>query len=186
MTMMLTWLGADGPSMEGARVVLGERRMRATGALVSGAHGDQAAYSATYSIATAERGDVSRVSVRAVDATGERQVTLNRSEEGVWLVDHGQGVVRNAFEGAMDVDVSACVLFNTIPVRRLGLHERAGEHTVPVVWVRLPDLSVQLVRQTYRCATPGAVTFSWNDFTADLTLDDRGLVIDYPGVAKRI
>lgn len=184
--MMFTWLGADGPRMEGARVVLGERRLRATGALVSGAHGDEAAYSATYSITTGERGDVSRVSVRAVNAKGEGQVTLNRSEEGIWLVDHGQGVQRNSFQGAMDVDVSACVLFNTIPVRRLGLHVTPGEHTVPVVWVRLPDLSVHLVHQTYSSTAPGAVTFRWDDVTADLTVDERGLVIDYPGLAKRI
>ncbi len=188
--MMLTWLGADAPLLEGARVVLGDRRMRATGALVASATDEEPAYSATYSLATGETGVVSRVSVRAVNAEGEHQVTLNRSEEGIWLVDHGQGAERTNFDGAVDVDVSACVLFNAIPVRRLGLHKAAGEYELSVVRVLLPDLSVHLVRQTYRSDGPtdgpAVVSFRQGDFTADLTVDEQGLVVDYPGLARRI
>lgn len=184
--MMLTWLGADVPRLEGARIVLGERRMRATGALVSAATDDRPAYSATYSLSTGESGVVSRVSVRAVNAAGERQVTLNRSEEGIWLVDHGQGAERNDFEGAVDVDVEWCVLFNAVPVRRLGLHQGSAEHTLPVVYVRLPDLSVQLVRQTYAADHGSAVSFRHGDFNAELTVDEHGIVVDYPGLSRRI
>jgi putative glycolipid-binding protein len=123
--MMLTWQGLDVPRLEGVRLVLSERGMRATGALVSPATGDQPAYAATYSLATGETGLVSRVSVRSVSVEGERQVTLNRSEEGNWLIDHGLGAKRTDFDGAADVDVAACVLFNALPVRRLGLHSRS-------------------------------------------------------------
>lgn len=188
--MMLTWLGAGAPRLEGVRVVLGERRMRATGAVVSTADGSEPAYSATYSLATGEGGEVSRTSVRAVNAAGERQVTLNRSEEGIWLVDYGQGAKRTDFDGAVDVDISACVLFNAIPVRRLRLHQHGGEHILPVVYVRLPELSVHVVRQTYRASPvsggPPVVSFQQDDFTADLTVDADGLVVDYPGLARRV
>jgi len=188
--MMLTWLSADAPRLEGVRVVLGERRMRATGAVVSTANSGEPAFSATYSLSTGETGVVSRVSVRAVNAEGERQVTLNRSEDGMWLVDYGQGSQRTDFDGAVDVDVSACVLFNAIPVRRLRLHEEPGEHSLPVVYVRLPKLSVHLVRQTYRGVVaadrPPVVSFQQDDFTADLTVDADGLVVDYPGLARRV
>ncbi|HEY0641528.1 MAG TPA: putative glycolipid-binding domain-containing protein [Pseudonocardiaceae bacterium] len=185
--MMLTWLGADSPRLEGARVMIGDRKLRATGALVASADEDGPAFSATYSVATGETGVVSRVSVRAVDAVGERQVQLHRSEEGIWLVDHGAGAERTDFEGAADVDVGYCVLFNALPVRRLGLLHTPATHELPMVRVRLPELSVHLVRQTYR-STPDSrvVTFTQGDFTADLTLDDNGMVLDYPGLAKRI
>jgi len=192
--MMLTWLGAGVPRLEGVRVVLGDRRMRATGAVVATANGAEPAFSATYSLATGENGVVSRVSVRAVNADGERQVTLNRSEEGIWLVDHGQGSERTDFDGAVDVDVTACMVFHAVPVRRLGLHQKGGEHTLPVVQVRLPDLSVRLVRQTYRSEPdpgsetggPAVVSFRQDDVTADLTVDADGLVVDYPGLASRV
>jgi uncharacterized protein len=184
--MMLTWQGAHIPRMEGVRVVLGDRRMRATGAVVSTSDGGEPAYSATYSVSTGEAGEASRVSVRAVSADGERQVTLNRSEEGIWLVDHGKGSERTDFDGAFDVDVDGCVLFNALPVRRLGLHRQAGEHELPVAWVSLPDLSVRLVRQCYTSSDSGVITFRQNDFSADLTVDDHGLVLDYPGLARRV
>ena len=189
--MMLTWLGAGPPRLEGVRIVLGARRLRATGSLVSSADGGKPAYSAAYTLSTGENGVISRVSVRAVNASGERQVTLNRSEEGIWLVDHGQGAERTPFDGAVDVDVAACVMFSAIPVRRLGLHRQGGgEHQLPVVYVGLPDLSVRLVRQTYRAvgvnSTPHTVSFQQDDFHADLTVDDDGLVVDYPGLAHRV
>jgi uncharacterized protein len=188
--MMLTWQGLDVPRLEGVRLVLSERGMRATGAMVCPSAGDRPAFAATYSLATSETGVVSRVSVRSVALDGERQVTLNRSEEGIWLVDHGQGAKRTDFNGAVDVDVAKCVLFNALPVRRLGLHNQPGDHDLPMVYVRLPDLSVELVRQGYRsrpmAAGPPTVTFTAGDFTADLTVDDEGIVVDYPGLAKRI
>jgi len=189
--MMLTWQGLDVPRLEGVRLVLSERGTRGTGAVVSPATGDQPAFAATYSLTTDETGIVSRLSVRSVSASGERQVTLNRSEEGIWLIDHGQGAKRTDFDGAVDVDVAKCVLFNALPVRRLGLHHGAGEHDLAMVYVSLPDLSVELARQRYRSGDPdgsgpSVVTFSWNEFTAELTVDDEGLVVEYPGLARRI
>jgi uncharacterized protein len=195
MTMMLTWLGVDIPRLEGVRVVLGDRRMRAIGAVVSTANGDRAAYSATYSVSTGETGVVRRVSLRAVNTNGERQVTLNRSQDGIWLIDHGEGAERTEFDGALDVDVADCALFNALPVRRLGLHRQGGEHTLPVVYVRLPELSVHLVRQTYRSvptvsgprqSRSSALSFQQNDYAVDLTVDVDGLVVDYPGLARRV
>jgi hypothetical protein len=188
--MMLTWQGLDVPRLEGVRLVLSERGTRATGAVVSPATSNQPAFAATYSLATGEAGVVSRASVRSVTVSGEQQVILNRSEDGIWLIDHGQGAKRTDFDGATDVDVAACVLFNALPVRRLGLHNRPGQHDLPMVYVSLPDLSVELVRQNYRSklteSGPPVVTFSWRGSTTDLILDDEGLVVEYPGLARRI
>lgn len=188
--MMLTWQGLDVPRLEGVRLVLSERGTRATGAVVSPAAGDQPAFAATYSLATDENGVVSRVSVRSVTVGGERQVILNRFEDGIWLIDHGRGAKRTEFDGAVDVDVAACVLFNALPVRRLGLHHRSGEHDLPIVYVGLPDLSVELVRHNYRSdpveAGPPVVKFTRNQRTTELTVDDEGLVVEYPGLARRI
>jgi hypothetical protein len=187
---MFTWQGVDVPRLEGVRVVLGERGMRANGAVVSSAAEGAPAYAANYALAAGETGVVSRVSVRAVTAAGERQVTLNRSEEGMWLVDHGKGAKRTDFDGAVDVDVESCVLFNAVPVRRLRLQRQADEHELPVVYVHMPDLKVKLVRQTYRgrpgAGGPAVVQFQQEDFNADLTVDADGLVLEYPGLARRL
>ena len=95
--------------------------------------------------------------------------------------------------GAVDVDLAYSPLFNTLPIRRLGLHREPGEHTLPMVFVTLPELEVQDVAQTYRTVSaarrgPGhaVIAFSWDDFAAELAVDADGLVISYPGVATRL
>ncbi len=191
-TRMLAWSGVDAPRLEAARVVLGERSMRAGGSMVSAPHEGTEAYSASYSLATDEVGVVQRLAVRTTRVQGEQYVTLTRSEENIWLVDHltgqGGGTVRTNFSGALDVDLASSPLFNGLPVRRLGLHRAAAQHDLSIVFVSLPDLEVACIRQTYRTVAVGETTvvgFGSDGLTAELTVDADGLVLDYPGVARR-
>ncbi|MGH3830589.1 MAG: putative glycolipid-binding domain-containing protein, partial [Pseudonocardiaceae bacterium] len=126
-TRMHAWAGVDRLRLEAARVVLTERGLRATGSLVNAPQEGIQAYSASYSLATDEAGVVQRLSVRTAAVTGEHHVTVTRSEEGNWLVDHGQGAVRTSFGGALDVDLAFSPLFNALPIRRLGLHRGAAQ-----------------------------------------------------------
>lgn len=174
--------------LEAARVLLGERGMRATGSMVSAPQEDVEAYSASYSLATDELGVVMRLTVRTVRAQGEKHVTLTRSEEGIWLVDHGQGAARSNFGGALDVDLAFSPLFNALPVRRLALHRGAPKDELSVVFVGLPSLEVCRVAQTYRTVAvgdPAVVSISSDSFEAELTVDSDGLVLEYPGLARR-
>ncbi|MGH3926502.1 MAG: putative glycolipid-binding domain-containing protein [Pseudonocardiaceae bacterium] len=190
-TRMLAWAGVDGLRLEAARVVLGERSLRASGSLVSSPQEGAEAYSVSYSLATDEVGVVQRLTVRAIQAQGEQYVSLTRSEEGIWLVDRvdqSAGTVRTTFSGALDVDLAFSALFNGLPVRRLGLHHTAGQHDLAMVFVSLPGLEVGCVQQTYRTVAVGettAVSFSWDSFEAELTVDADGLVLEYPGLARR-
>lgn len=185
---MLSWAGVDARWLEAARVVLGERSLRATGSVVSAPRDDGEPYAASYSLSTDEVGAVARLTVRTIRAQGEEHVTLSRSEEGIWLVDHGVGVVRTDFDGALDADLAFSPLFNALPVRRLGLHRAAVERDLPMVFVALPSLEVCLVRQNYRTvlvADPAVVCFASGSVEADLTVDTDGLVLEYPGLARR-
>jgi hypothetical protein len=185
---MLAWVSLEALRLEAARVMLGERSMRASGSVVDAPHDGVEAYSASYALATDETGVVHRLTVRTVRAQGEQHVTLTRSEEGIWLVDHGTGAVRTNFDGALDVDLAFSPLFNALPVRRLGLHRAAAEHSLPMVFVALPGLEVRLVRQTYRTVgvgDPAVVRCSGDSLEVELTVDADGLVLEYPGLAKR-
>jgi hypothetical protein len=122
-------------------------------------------------VTTAEQGDLDRALVSA----GHAPAGLPGTEDPELLTD------------AVDVDVSACPLFNTLPVRRLGLAraEPGGEHPITVAWVLVPSLEVLAAEQVYTALGPEAVRFSSDGFTADLTLDPDGYVIHYPGLADR-
>src|SRR5262249_19593355 len=102
---MLAWAGVDSLRVEAARVLLSGRGLRASGSLVSCPQDDVEAYSASYSLATDETGVVQRLTVRTTRAKGEQHITLTRSEEGIWLVDHGQSAARTDFGGALDADL---------------------------------------------------------------------------------
>ncbi len=132
---------------------------------------------------------VQRLTVRTTRAQGEQHVTLTRSEEGIWLVDHGQSAARTNFGGALDVDLAFSPLFTPLPVRRLGLHRGPGRHDLPVVFVALPSLEVCRVSQIYRTASlgdPARVSISSDSWEVELTVDTDGLVLEYPGLASRV
>jgi hypothetical protein len=187
-TTMLTWQADDGHGLEGARVSFAHG-FRAQGRLV------RPDFTASYRLVVDEDGLLSRLSVTSDTAARERNLTMNRTGDGYWLLDagRGDGGTRSELGGAVDVDLAHSPLFNTLPIRRLGLHKEPGEHTMAMVFVTLPELEVQAVQQTYRTVSvvgpgddPGVVAFSWDDFHAELVVDVDGLVLSYPGVATRL
>jgi hypothetical protein len=120
-------------------------------------------------VTTAEQGDLSA----ALRASGQAPVGLPGTEEPGRLAD------------AIDLDLGAAPLFNTLPIRRLGLLGRpAGTaRTILAAWVRVPSLEVLPAEQTYTVLGGGRIRFASGTFTADLTVADDGHVIDYPGLA---
>jgi hypothetical protein len=120
----------------------------------------------------------------------ERHLTANRTDDGFWLLDTGSGGSRMDYDGALDVDLEFSPMFNTLPIRRLQLHHQAAEVQIPMVFIRLPSLEVELVTQTYRTVSvepDGAVVeFRWGDFAAAISVDADGMVLEYPGLARSL
>jgi hypothetical protein len=187
---MMTWQGVASPRLESVRLLVSDGRLRASGRVVAAASPASAAFHASFEFSVDRSGDVGRGLLRTTTADEERQISVGRTEDGVWLIDHGQGAARDEFDGAADVDVAGLVTFTSLPIRRLGLHRRPATHELPVLYVSMPDLSVRVTHQTYRTISvtdEGAViNYTVPDFTADLTVDRDGLVIDYPGIATRV
>ena len=188
---MLTWQAGDGRTLESARVLLGAGGLRALGRGVR-AVADEPMCTSSYRLIVGESGELQRLSVTTASAERERSLTLNRTEDGYWLLDTGSGGARAEFDKAVDVDVQHSPLFNALPIRRLGLHREAGEHELPMVIVSVPTLEVAVVRQHYRTISTldadgrAVVEFRQDGFTAALTVDADGMVLDYPGLAARI
>jgi hypothetical protein len=89
--------------------------------------------------------------------------------EGNWSHD-GQRLAQVA--GCIDVDLEWSPSTNTLPIRRLGL--APGEtKSVAAAWVRFPSLEVQRLEQSYERLAER------RRFTADLAVDDDGMVLQY-------
>jgi hypothetical protein len=89
-------------------------------------------------------------------------------------------------QGCVDVDLGLTPATNTIPIRRLRLN--VGEtQDVTAAWVRFPELTVQPLRQTYARVSHMVYRYqSATGFSAEISVDDLGLVVNYPGGWERI
>lgn len=183
---VLTWRAHDASRMESVRVQLSGNRIKAYGRIVAAATDAQPAFSASYDLVTNEAGATKRLSLTVTLAERERQLSIARDEEGMWLVqDHQNQTKRSTFEGALDVDVVFSPFFNALPIRRAGIASTTETVEVPVVYVRLPDLAVDLETLSYAGGEDGVTLVSPIADTV-VTVDGDGFILDYPGLATRI
>jgi uncharacterized protein len=175
--------------MESVRVQLSGKRIKANGRIVAAADDTHPAFAAYYDLHTDETGATKRLGMTVTLAERERQLSVARDEENMWLVTDQRGESRAAYEGALDVDVVFSPFFNALPIRRCGMLERATSITVPTIYVSLPDMSVNSAMVSYSSAGPRTaegikVHSPVSDTT--LTVDADGFIVNYPGLAERI
>jgi len=122
--------------------------------------------------------------IRIEAAAGERALTIESDGKGEWTVD---GEWRSDLDECIDIDLAATPFTNTLPIRRLGL-AIDDETDLQVAYVEFPDLEVIVDSQRY--TRLGADSYRYDsldsDFTADLTVDDDGIVLEYPELFERI
>jgi uncharacterized protein len=171
--------------MESTRVHLSGRRIRASGRIVAGATSKHPAFSGSYDLVTDEHGATTRLSLSVTMAERDRQLSIARDEENMWLVEDHRGQSRGAYDGALDVDVVFSPFFNALPIRRIGLHTKSESVSVPVVYVWLPELVVAPATISYSSGPDGIKVHSPVAETT-MTVDSEGFIIDYPGLAERI
>jgi hypothetical protein len=182
---ILTWRSQDHRRMESVRVQLSGKRIKANGRIVAAETDTNPAFAAYYDLLTDETGATKRLGMTATLAERERQLVVARDDENVWLITDHQGDSRAAYEGALDVDVVYSPFFNTLPIRRVGLHEHPDAITVPTVYVSLPEMSVAAATVSYSNIGDGMKVHSPVADTT-LTVDADGFIVDYPGLAERI
>lgn len=148
---------------------------------------DGVAWSVGYRIELDDRWRTLRVEARTATAAGDGRRTLERDGDDRWTVD---GAPRPELDGCVDVDFESSAVTNTLPVHRLAL--RPGERrSVPAAFVRADDLRVERLEQDYalrgRDADRIEVDYASStfDFSCTLTYDASGLIVAYPGIARR-
>jgi hypothetical protein len=131
-----------------------------------------------------------------------RTLDLRRSGSGGWTIEaQAHGNVHLPAPGgdptdvaeALDCDLSLCPLTNTMPVLRHDLLRSDGSADFVMAWVSVPDLAVSPSRQRYTTLgrlEDGGRLIRYesldSDFKADVSFDPDGLVVDYPGLARRV
>jgi hypothetical protein len=126
-----------------------------------------------------------------LEVIAERPFGLRLVSDGAgrWQTPTGEPV--DVFEGCVDLDVSPTPFTNTLAIRRLGLRPGEGAE-LPAAYVELPKLRLLRLPLRYTCIAmgPGGARYRYESlrsgFTRDLQVDAQGLVVEYPGVFRRI
>lgn len=114
-----------------------------------------------------------------------RTLHLRREPGGAWF--EGDGRPLPELQDATEVDLPVTPLTNTLPIRRLGL-EVGQSAEITVAYVEIPGLTVTANRQRYTRLSAAVYKLEavGSTFARDITVDEHGLVIYYPGLFQRI
>lgn len=113
------------------------------------------------------------------------RVELQSDGAGNWRLDRRPAP---HLKRATDIDITATPFTNTLPIRRLGL--KVGQQKeILSAYVSLPDMAVTADPQRYTCIEPGRLyrfESSGGSFVREIKVDADGLVLEYPGLFKRL
>lgn len=123
----------------------------------------------------------------AVEVGAEsRRLVLRTDGRGAWHDAAGRSLP--ALDGCIDIDIWPTPFTNTFPLRRSP--PAAGERReYRMAWVSAPGLTVGPQRQAYTALGDRRWRFESLDgsgFRVELTVDEENVVIDYPGLFRRI
>jgi hypothetical protein len=139
-----------------------------------------AAFNIRYRVHTDLLWKVNQLSIEDLDRPWVR-LGLRRAADDLWF-DY-QGLEIKELAGSAEVDISASPFTNTIALQKLG---NLKEKTFKVVYIHMPDLSLSVVDQMYTVLGPGKFKYDnlTSGFSAELSVDQYGLLLDYPGLFK--
>jgi uncharacterized protein len=210
-TRRVAWSKVEGAGgAEWAEVHLTADRLSATGVAIGG---DPLAYRLDYSLETSTGYVTTRLVVATEGDGWRRGLDLRRSDAGSWTAvvtaSDGERTVGASLraagadtttlrqlDAALDCDLGLCPVTNTMPVLRHDLLDGGAPVSFVMAWVSVPDLAVLVSHQRYTPLEAGAppdrprarrvIRYESGTYHSDLTFDEDGLVIDYPGLARRL
>jgi hypothetical protein len=119
-----------------------------------------------------------------VEVIGGGVLEILSDGAGHWR--RANGAALPELDGCLDPDISMTPFTNTVAVRRLG--SKVGEAAeIKVSYILVPELSLRAAPQRYTHLSERLWRFDGLDidFTADITVDEDGFVVDYPGLFRR-
>lgn len=122
-----------------------------------------------------------------VVATERSTTPLNLRTDGQGRWRGGDGRAIDELDGCVDIDIWPTPFTNSFPVRRepLVIGER---RQFRMAWVSAPELTVRPRRQAYTRLADRLYLFESldGDFSAELPVDEDRIVLDYPGLFRRV
>jgi hypothetical protein len=170
----------DGQGLE--HLLLGAR---AADSLILGFDDAGRPYRLHYTYAWDEQWQLQTLRLEVTTAQTTRALQLSADGQGRWR--DGAGHALPALAGCRDLDLWPTPSTNTLAIRRLGLALQERRE-IRVVYVAAPALTVTVMRQAYTRLGERQYRYENVDseYQVDLTVDAEGVVLDYPGLFRRL
>jgi hypothetical protein len=176
------WQAWDGNGIEHLVLREGAREVVVESVVVSSA--DSTPFALRYRIRCDKSWRVRSAEIALVGS--DRKIEIAGDGKGNWSDASGKRLPKLA--GAIDIDLSATPFTNTLPIRRLKLRARQSAEIV-TVYILVPALTMTTDPQRYTCLEP-LKRYRYesidSDFTRDIEVDRRGMVVTYPGLFRRL
>jgi uncharacterized protein len=176
------WAWPGRPALERFALHQDRQGWRLAGTIL--AAGQPGPVEARYEVACDGQWRTREVRVHLDEAGAARSVHL-RVVDGRWQEN---GREHEAVRGCLDADLNWSPSTNTLPIRRLGLAVGQGSGPLTAAWLRFPQLTLEPLPQEYRRLAERRYryTSAGGAFTAELEVDEHGLVVDYGDVWRRV
>ena len=136
-----------------------------------------------YKIETNTQWNISSVHIKVLEHA-EKELQFTKSDNR-W--HDKQGTIHAIFDACTDIDISLTPFTNTLPINRLRLPV-GGSAEIAVLYFDLPAMDVKPVKQRYTRLAEDRYKYESlsSGFTAELLVDEGGLVINYPQIWERL
>ncbi len=187
-TIDVLWAAWEGRGFEHLALRQEAAAVRAD-SLIIAVDDDGRPYRARYVVECDAGWKVTRARVEVIEQPA-RVLDVRVDGRGRWT-DEATGAVL-ALDGCVDIDIYPSPFTNTLPMRRLTDAVVGRPVAMDVAWVVLPGLTIQPARQEYTLLERADAGARWrfrgldSDFVAEIAVDRNGVVLDYPGISRRV
>ena len=183
MRHIFRWTSVDGAGTEYMEVDFASDGAVARGVVVG--EDDGVPYGLVYTVRVDAQWRTREVEV--IHPADGRRLRLQSDGEGRWS-DPRTGERLPLLDGCIDVDIAATPFTNTLAIRRCPW-TRGQSRTFSMAYVSVPELVASKKEQRYTCIEEKKKFLFETlppEFQAELTVDDDGVVVDYPGLFRRL
>jgi uncharacterized protein len=147
----------------------------------------EAAWTVRYDIGVDASWRTRAADVWSWSTDGRSKVSLRHDGAGRWTIN---GISAARLDGCMDVDLESSACTNAFPVHRRAAEN--GPFEAPAAYVRVAGAEVTRLEQSYDRDPTEPVDGCWAyrapqfEFACRIQYDQHGLVLHYPGIARRV
>ncbi|MCF6138296.1 putative glycolipid-binding domain-containing protein [Pseudalkalibacillus berkeleyi] len=142
------------------------------------------AYKFSYEVITDNRWFTK--SIEIINLELNEKLQLDSNCKGKWFLHNSELV---EMDGIIDIDISMTPFSNTLPINRFEWEE-GQERNFNVLYIDVPTLGFMKLEQQYKFkgySEGGTRKFHYKcrDYETVITVDQDGLILEYPGVFIR-